>query len=376
MMKANDSNIKTFSNKCRFWLWSGLPPVRTGVSARKRFLSLALVMVGVCSIAMTVMTTLLYQHNLREHGALLQTTAQSQARLMEAVARHNALNKGIPGHDGIEQIVDAHENYEGFGETGEFTLARRDGNDIVFVLRHRHESIERPPPISFDSELAEPMRRALNGSSGIVKGLDYRGKMVLAAHEPVAILNLGIVAKIDLAEVRAPFIRAGLSAAAMALIVILIGTALFFRIGNPIIERLETYSRDLEAEVEERRRAEAALRRKESKYRTFFENSTDAMLIIEDSEFVDCNDAAVAMLGYDQIEEVIHLHPSKLSPEFQPDGRPSAEKADEMMRLAEERGESPLRVGSSSKRWHGFSGVSFSHRHRDGSRYATTHGLA
>ena len=82
----------------------------------------------------------------------------------------------------------------------------------------------------------------------------------------------------------------------------------------------------------------AAIRKSEVKYRTFFENSTDAMLIIEEGEFIDCNEAAVAMLGYDRKEEVIHTHPSKLSPEFQPDDRPSAEKADEMMRRAKEQG--------------------------------------
>ncbi len=82
----------------------------------------------------------------------------------------------------------------------------------------------------------------------------------------------------------------------------------------------------------------AQVRRSEEKYRAFFENSTDAMLILEDDEFVDCNEAAVAMLGYDRKEEIIHMHPSRLSPEFQPDDRPSAEKADEMIRLAEEQG--------------------------------------
>ena len=101
------------------------------------------------------------------------------------------------------------------------------------------------------------MRRALNGFSGTVIGLDYRGKTVLAAHEPVPALNLGIVAKIDLSEIREPFIRSGLTAAVVAFLVVSAGTVLFFRVGAPIIERLEAYAQDLEMEVEERKQVEA-----------------------------------------------------------------------------------------------------------------------
>lgn len=72
----------------------------------------------------------------------------------------------------------------------------------------------------------------------------------------------------------------------------------------------------------------------ENKYRSFFENSADAMLIIENDEFVDCNPAAVAMLGYDSKEGIINLPPYKLSPEFQPDGQFSFDKAVEMIGIA------------------------------------------
>jgi PAS domain S-box-containing protein len=70
------------------------------------------------------------------------------------------------------------------------------------------------------------------------------------------------------------------------------------------------------------------------KYRFFFENSADAMLIIENGEFVDCNHATVAMLGCEDKEGIINAPPFKLSPEFQPDGRPSIDKAAEMIAIA------------------------------------------
>lgn len=76
----------------------------------------------------------------------------------------------------------------------------------------------------------------------------------------------------------------------------------------------------------------------DTKYRIFFENSADAMLIIENDEFVDCNFAAVSMLGYNQKEELINTSPFELSPKFQPDGQSSFDKANEMMRLARENG--------------------------------------
>ncbi len=73
-------------------------------------------------------------------------------------------------------------------------------------------------------------------------------------------------------------------------------------------------------------------------YRELFERSTDAILIIEGDRFVECNDATVRMLRYGTREELLRTHPSELSPPTQPDGRPSYEKANEMIAIAFERG--------------------------------------
>ena len=165
--------------------------------------------------------------------------------------------------------IEAHQNYEQSGRTMEFTLAERKGDSIIFLLRHRHGDLDDElEPIGFDSHLAEPMRQALLGRSGTIVGVDYRGELVLAAHEPVSELDSGIVAKIDLSEIRAPFIRAGGIAGFFAILAVIAGATLFVRISNPMIKQIErhnddlsTANRNLKKEIAERKRAEDALQK-------------------------------------------------------------------------------------------------------------------
>ena len=86
------------------------------------------------------------------------------------------------------------------------------------------------------------------------------------------------------------------------------------------------------------KQAEDKLNESEQKYRSLFEQSADALLIIEGNTFVDCNEATVEMLGYKTRTEFLGVHPSKLSPSLQADGRNSVEKADEMMATAYKNG--------------------------------------
>lgn len=87
-----------------------------------------------------------------------------------------------------------------------------------------------------------------------------------------------------------------------------------------------------------RKRVEEALRESEKRFMDVLYAAKDAILLIDGEKFVDCNEAAVRMLGYPTREEFLLSHPSKLSPPQQPDGRNSFEGADEMMKIAFERG--------------------------------------
>ncbi|MBE0424430.1 MAG: PAS domain S-box protein [Lutibacter sp.] len=76
----------------------------------------------------------------------------------------------------------------------------------------------------------------------------------------------------------------------------------------------------------------------EKKFRELFEKSGDAILIIKNGYFIDCNQAAIDMLGYKYFEDVLNSHPSKLSPKLQPDGSTSFEKAEELIKITLEKG--------------------------------------
>ncbi len=91
-------------------------------------------------------------------------------------------------------------------------------------------------------------------------------------------------------------------------------------------------------DITELKQKEILLSASEKKFRMLFEHSADPSLLMVDNTFVDCNQATVEILGAGSKEEVLNTHPSVLSPEYQPDGRLSAEKADEMIASAVQNG--------------------------------------
>ena len=262
---------------------------------RKMMYVLILIMITTCAVVSGIPVYLLYKTSFEQQQERLVATAQSQARLIEAVARFNVLHQerwhpqyGDPADATLIEIIDAHKHYVGFGKTGEFTLARRDGDNIVFLLRHRHSSFKKPKQMRFDSNLAEPMRLALSGKPGTVVGLDYRGMTVVAAYEPVAHLNLGIVAKIDLSEIRAPFVRAGIITGVLSVLAVVVSVLLFLRISNPIIRILEDRTFELEKmnekliqEIGDHKRSQMDLHEAKDLLSNTFDALQDSVMVID-----------------------------------------------------------------------------------------------
>ncbi len=70
------------------------------------------------------------------------------------------------------------------------------------------------------------------------------------------------------------------------------------------------------------------------RFRALFENSSDALLILEQNMISDCNDTAVRVLGGREKSDLIGRNPADISPELQPDGMSSRAKAEALIAIA------------------------------------------
>ena len=98
-------------------------------------------------------------------------------------------------------------------------------------------------------------------------------------------------------------------------------------------------------DITQRKLSAEALRESETRFRTLFELSSDALILSNEQGFLDCNEAALRMFGCARREDFIGSHPGgHFSPPTQPDGEDS-------MVLAEHRIATAFRTGSLRFEW-------------------------
>ncbi|MCG8685699.1 MAG: PAS domain-containing protein [Desulfobacterales bacterium] len=73
-------------------------------------------------------------------------------------------------------------------------------------------------------------------------------------------------------------------------------------------------------DITERKKAELALQESENRLRALFDNSNDAILLIENSCIIDCNQKSLDIFGASSKGDIIGKSPVDLSLKYQPDG--------------------------------------------------------
>lgn len=261
------------------------------MNQRRRLILLIINMITVSLAVAGVGIYVLYQTGFKQQQKRLEEIVKSQVSLIEAIADTNETPESV-----LATITQAHENFEGYAETVDFDLGKRQGDYITFILQHLHHNSEQPKPVPWEEKIAEPMRLALSAKSGTTIALDYRGVLVLAAYEPIPNFNWGIVAKIDMAEIRAPFIQAGIYTIIASLVVDILGAILFLKISNPLVRRLEE---------------------SEAKNRAILETAAEGIIALNDRYIIESFNAAVEEIFDCSADTVIGKNIELLIPRFE-----------------------------------------------------------
>lgn len=95
---------------------------------------------------------------------------------------------------------------------------------------------------------------------------------------------------------------------------------------------------------EERMQLITSLQDSEKKFRTLYESTTDAVMLLDEIGFLDCNPATLKLFGCNTESEFCGKHPSEFSPQIQPNGQDS-------ISLSQERINAALTAGSCRFDW-------------------------
>ena len=104
--------------------------------------------------------------------------------------------------------------------------------------------------------------------------------------------------------------------------------------GNPAINGVLVTMRD----ITNRRQAEKTLHRSETRLRTLYDSTSDAVMLLDENGFFDCNKATLAIFGCATREEFCTKHPADLSLPKQPCSTDSMTLANQMIATAMEKG--------------------------------------
>jgi two-component system, cell cycle sensor histidine kinase and response regulator CckA len=104
-------------------------------------------------------------------------------------------------------------------------------------------------------------------------------------------------------------------------------------------EQLRAADEQMQAQYKSLAESERSLRESEERFKTLFEKSTDAQILLDhEGKMVDCNDAHVKLLGLQEKSEILGHTPVDFAPEFQFNGTPSSEMGKKIRTTTLEKG--------------------------------------
>jgi PAS domain S-box-containing protein len=222
---------------------------------KKQFIVFAAILSGIVIMAGSLALWLLYEIVWRHEQQRLEIAALTHARFIETLAQFKR-TAAVPETQIRAQVVaEVRALYPHmfaaplsveippnsvFDNDPHIVLFARSGEHIEILARHCRHALDCPNLISYHSNHALLMRRALAGDSGVDECPDCmeRGR-ILAAYRPIAGLDLGLLSYADIADLRRPFWLAAVLAGIFGAVLIALGGVLFFRFTSPMFKEIQ-----------------------------------------------------------------------------------------------------------------------------------------
>jgi len=280
--------------------------VRSRVSATQRtirFVALTL-LIGVLLGGAAVLVQ--YRATLQIERTHLSELLASQAALIDAVRGFDAIHSTEEVEGGalaatLSQVAEAQKAFQGFGSSGVLVLGERRGDSILFHSVSMSQENSFPDALPMGASSAAPMQAALEGRVGTMEGPDFRGIRVLAAYRPLSedYERLGVVAKMDLSEIRGSVARSGVKIALALLAVTAVLGFIFHFFANRLQKRMEVAEAALERTEAILAEKEAALSEGERRFRATFEQAAVGIAQVSpEGRFLRINDRYGEIIGY------------------------------------------------------------------------------
>ncbi len=197
--------------------------------------------------------------------------------------------------------------------SGESLIVTASSDSIYYFtplkFYHNTAQILKKPLTDFDL----PAAKVINGARGVVSAKDYRGTDVLADVHRFENTPWYLVTKMDLSEIYEPVTTNTLNnLLIMGLLISLGGILLLYYYTRSNYNNLRNISNI------------------EKKFKNIFNNATEAIIILNKEQIIDCNPGAEKLYGLPR-KKIIGKSPGSLSPEYQPGHKRSKELASELL---------------------------------------------
>lgn len=205
----------------------------------------------------------------------------------------------------LEQIV---QDYAGLGETGEAVLGVADNDQIQLLFPLRKGDVTKI--VLKSSPIGLALERALQQDVGMLYPGEVYDSPEVMAYGPVEDSKWGIVIKMNQEELYAPVIGQIATTGSIILVLVMFGSFGMGLLIRPLTEKMVVLEQEiraktvaLESELNERKRAEAALQRRTEELRVVFDTTPIPLIVVDsDLRIQQANKATQALSDLPEVE--------------------------------------------------------------------------